>query len=75
MMVHLLRKIREDNKKTQGEFSKELGISQSALSQMEITDRVPSMKIFLALVSLSYVNETNIFGIIKDLLKITKKKK
>lgn len=73
--MHLLRQIREDNKKTQGDFSKELGISQSALSQMEINDRIPSMKIFLTLVQLRYINETNVYGILKDLLKINKKKK
>lgn len=73
--MHLLRKIREDHKKTQGEFSKELGISQSALSQMEIHERIPSMKIFLTLVNLKYINETNVYEILKELLKFIKKKK
>lgn len=73
--MHLLRKIREENKKTQGDFSKELEISQSALSQMEVSERLPSMKIFLKLVSLRYVNENNIFNIVMEMLKISKKKK
>ncbi len=73
--MHLLRKIREENKKTQGDFSKELEISQSALSQMEVSERLPSMKIFLKLVSLRYINENNIFNIVMEMLKISKKKK
>ena len=70
--MYLLRKIREEFKKTQGEFSKELGISQSALSQMELKARIPSMKIFLKLVKLGYINKDNIFDIVQTFLKMQK---
>ena len=68
--MNLLKKIREENKKTQGDLSKELGISQSALSQMEAAGKVPSMKIFLKLVGLKYINESNIFSIVKELVGV-----
>lgn len=66
--MHLIKKIRETAKKTQGEFSKELNITQSALSQIEKKNGIPSMKTFLSLVRLGYINVDNIFPIVQKLV-------
>ena len=67
--MHLIKKFREEAGKTQGEFAKELKISQSALSQIEKKNMTPSMKNFLMLVKLGYINADNIFSIVQKLIK------
>ena len=67
--MHLIKKIREKAEKTQGEFAKDLNISQSALSQIEKKNTIPSMKTFLSLVRLGYINADNVFTIVQKLVK------
>ena len=66
--MHLLKRIREKVNKTQGQLADELGVTQSALSQVEINNRVPSMKTFLRLVQLGYINESSIYKIVQELI-------
>jgi len=66
--VNLIRKIREETGKTQEEFSGELNITQSALSQMENKNRLPSMKTFILLVKLGYIHEENIYEVVQELV-------
>jgi len=66
--VNLIRKIREATGKTQEDFCKELNITQSALSQMENRNRLPSMKTFLLLVMLGYIHKDNIYEVVQDLI-------
>jgi len=68
--MHLIKKFREEAGKTQGEFAKELNISQSALSQIEKKNALPSMRIFLTLVRKGYITSENIFEIVQGLLKL-----
>ena len=70
--MHLIKTIRETAKKTQGEFAKVLAITQSALSQIEKKNGIPSMKTFLSLVRLGYINADNILGIVQKLVKLKK---
>jgi len=67
--MHLLKRIREESKKTQGELAVELGVTQSALSQIEMKNNPPSMKTFLKLIKLGYINEQNIYRIVRELIK------
>jgi transcriptional regulator with XRE-family HTH domain len=66
--VNLIKKIREKNQITQGELAIKLGVTQSALSQIEMKDKAPSMKNFLMLVKLGYITEETIYGIVKELI-------
>lgn len=66
--MHLLKRIREKRGITQGQLSHELGITQSALSQVEIKDGVPSMKTFLMLVQLGYIGKGDIYEIVQELI-------
>jgi len=68
--MHLLKRIRLKFEKTQGELAKELGVSQSALSQVELNNNVPSMKIFLTMVYLGYIEEKEIYDIIQELIDL-----
>jgi len=67
--VNLIRKIREETGKTQEEFCRELNITQSALSQMENKNRLPSMKTFLLLVKQGYINKDNIYPVVQELIR------
>ena len=66
-MKHLLKIIRENNKLTQSTLSKKLEISQGALSQIELQNKMPSMKTFLKLVRLGYITRKNMYQIIMRL--------
>ena len=66
--MHILKRIRDKSNKTQGELARELGITQSALSQLEIKDRTPSMKTFLMLVQLGYITKSNIYEVVLELI-------
>lgn len=66
--MNLIKKIREKNQITQGELAIKLGVTQSALSQIEMKDKAPSMKNFLMLVKLGYITEETIYGIVKELI-------
>jgi len=69
-MDNILRRIREAKSKTQGGFAKELGITQSALSQMEGKNKIPSMKTFLMLVQLGYINDKNMNDLLQEMITI-----
>lgn len=66
--MHLLKRIREKCHKTQGDLAREIGVTQSALSQIEMKDKPPSMKTFLMLVHLGYITEENIYEIVQELI-------
>lgn len=66
--MHLLKRIREQCQKTQGDLAREIGVTQSALSQIEMKDKPPSMKTFLMLVHLGYITKENIYEIVQELI-------
>jgi len=65
--VNLIKKIREKRNVTQVQLAMELGVTQSALSQIEMKNKIPSMKTFLMLVSLGYITKKTIYGIVKEM--------
>jgi len=66
--MHLLKRIREQRNKTQGQLAREIGVTQSALSQTEMNDKPPSMKTFLMLVHLGYIRKDNIYEVVQELI-------
>ena len=68
--MNFLKEIRENRDITQKQLAYELGISQSALSQIENRTKIPSMKNFLMLVHLKYINESNMYTIVQEWLNL-----